>query len=73
MNDSLTVRMDSELKRGFVEVVESLGLDAPTAIRMFAKQTVKAQALPLSLNAKVLGEKDTLAFLDNIRADWGEW
>ena len=73
MNDSLTVRMDSELKRGFVEVVESLGLDAPTAIRMFAKQTVKAQALPLSLNAKALGEQDTLAFLDNIRADWGEW
>jgi addiction module RelB/DinJ family antitoxin len=65
--------MDQELKKDFVEVVESLGLDAPTAIRMFAKQTVKTRALPLSLNAKALDDQDTLAFLDNIRADWGEW
>ena len=72
MNDTLSVRMDHELKKEFIEVVESLGLDAPTAVRMFATQTVKTRAIPLSLSAKSLDEKDTMAFLDSVRADWGE-
>ena len=73
VNDILSVRMDRELKKAFTEVVESVGLDAPTAVRMFATQTVKSKTIPLSLSAKSLDDKDTLVFLDSIRADWGEW
>jgi len=73
MKDTLSVRMDPELKKEFTEIVESVGLDAPTAVRMFATQTVKTRAIPLSLSAKSLEERDTMAFLDSIRADWGEW
>ncbi|MCL2807648.1 MAG: type II toxin-antitoxin system RelB/DinJ family antitoxin [Coriobacteriia bacterium] len=73
MNETLSVRMDQELKREFTKIVESLGLDAPTAVRMFATQTVKAKAVPLSLSARALDEKDTMAFLDSVRADWGDW
>jgi addiction module RelB/DinJ family antitoxin len=73
MKDTLTIRIDHDLKESFTEVVESLGLDAPTAVRMFAKQTVQTHALPLTLSAKALAEKDTLGFLDSVRADWGEW
>ena len=51
MNSTLTVRMDSELKRQFTEIVESLGLDAPTVVRMLARQTVNNQAIPLTLSA----------------------
>ena len=73
MNDTLSVRMDHELKKEFTEIVESIGLDAPTAVRMFAMQIVKTKAVPLTLSAKALQEADTMAFLDSIRADWGEW
>jgi addiction module RelB/DinJ family antitoxin len=73
MNSTLTVRMDSELKQAFTEIVESLGLDAPTVVRMLATQTVQNRAIPLSLSAKGTAERDTLAFMDSIRADWGEW
>jgi addiction module RelB/DinJ family antitoxin len=72
MNSTLTVRIDAELKRQFVEVLDKLGLDAPTAVRMLATQTVKANALPLSLSAGHTSP-DTLAFLEGIHAEWGDW
>ncbi|MCL1890690.1 MAG: type II toxin-antitoxin system RelB/DinJ family antitoxin [Coriobacteriia bacterium] len=72
MNTTLTVRMDSELKNQFAEVLDTLGLDAPTVVRMLAKQTVRNKAVPLALSLAET-ERDTLAFLDNVRADWGEW
>jgi len=65
--------MDSELKQQFTQIVESLGLDAPTVVRMLVKQTVQNRAIPLSLSVKGTQEQDTLAFLDEVRADWGEW
>jgi len=72
MSSTLTVRMDSELKRQFSEVLESLGLDAPTAVRMLAKQTVRDKRVPLALSMAE-SEHNTLGFLDSVRADWGEW
>jgi len=73
MTTTLTVRMDDELKRQFTSVVESVGLDAPTVVRMLAVQTVRDQAIPLSLAAGPKNEADTMRFLDSVRADWGEW
>jgi addiction module RelB/DinJ family antitoxin len=72
MNTTLTVRMDSDLKRRFSEVVESVGLDAPTVVRMLVTQTVAHRKIPLSLSA-IGGEQDSMAFMDSVRADWGEW
>jgi addiction module RelB/DinJ family antitoxin len=66
--------MDEELKRQFSQVVESVGLDAPTVVRMLAVQTVRDQAIPLSLSAvSTKSEAKTMDFLDSVRADWGEW
>ncbi|MDR0990527.1 MAG: type II toxin-antitoxin system RelB/DinJ family antitoxin [Propionibacteriaceae bacterium] len=73
---TLTVRMDAELKQQFTTVVESLGLDAPTVVRMLAVQTVRQQRVPLSLSANLevnSSENETLDFLDSVRSDWGEW
>jgi addiction module RelB/DinJ family antitoxin len=72
MNSSITVRMDSGLKHDFSHIVEELGLDAPTVIRMLVKQTVQAKRIPLSLSLVSQEEKD-MRFLDNVRADWGKW
>jgi antitoxin component of RelBE/YafQ-DinJ toxin-antitoxin module len=64
--------MDSDLKRRFCEVVDAVGLDAPTVVRMLATQTVASRTIPLSLSAAG-GERDSMAFMESVRADWGEW
>jgi addiction module RelB/DinJ family antitoxin len=64
--------MDEDLKGEFSRIVESLGLDAPTAVRMLVTQTVRDHALPLSLTQNRAPET-TIDFLDSVRADWGEW
>jgi addiction module RelB/DinJ family antitoxin len=69
----LTVRMDLELKAQFVAVAESLGLDAPTVMRMFATQPVRTRTIALSLTAPDPAEQADLAWLDEARADWGAW
>ena len=73
MTSTLTIRMDNELKQQFTQIVESLGLDAPTVVRMLAKQTVQNRAIPLSLSLDAPSTANMLTFLDGIRADWGEW
>jgi addiction module RelB/DinJ family antitoxin len=72
MNTTLTIRIDAELKRRFVEVLDELGLDAPTAVRMLATQTVRTKTLPLSLSI-LQPEQGTLGFLESVHAKWGEW
>jgi addiction module RelB/DinJ family antitoxin len=64
--------MDEDLKKRFSAVVEAVGLDAPSAVRMLAVQTVRDQRLPLSLSVPG-GDSSTMDFLDQVRADWGEW
>ena len=73
MNATLTVRMDAELKARFSAIAASVGLDAPTVVRMLAVQTVRNKAIPLSLVAPDVGEEADMAWLDEARADWGRW
>jgi len=48
--------MDESVKDQATAVVEALGLDLPTAIRMFAKQIATTRSVPLSLS---LEDSDT--------------
>ena len=73
MNTTLTVRMDPELKARFSAIAASVGLDAPTVVRMLAVQTVRDRAIPLSLVAPDPREQADMAWLDEARADWGSW
>ena len=73
MSETLSVRIDSELKREFTEIVESIGLDVPTVVRMLAKQTVMNKRVPLSLSAKLAENSDTLDFMEDIKADCSDW
>lgn len=46
-NSSLIqIRVDDELKKEVTDIYEQLGLDLPTAIRMFLKKSVVARGLP---------------------------
>lgn len=46
----LNVRMDDELKNEAIKVLESLGLSASDAVRMFFTRIVRDQAFPLELS-----------------------
>lgn len=42
----LSVRMDEETKRAFVDFCDQIGMSVSTAINMFARQTLREQRLP---------------------------
>lgn len=44
----IQVRVDSEMKEQAAEVFENIGIDIPTAIRMFLKASIRVQGLPFS-------------------------
>ncbi len=46
---SVQVRLDRKLKKDAERVFENLGVDAPTAIRMFFKKVVATRSIPFTL------------------------
>lgn len=42
-------RMENDLKNQFTEVLDKLGLDMPTAFRMFSKKCVAEQGIPFAV------------------------
>jgi len=46
---SVQVRLDESLKKEAEIVFENLGVDAPTAIRMFFKRVVATRSIPFAL------------------------
>lgn len=54
----IQVRVNTELKEQVAEIYKIIGIDIPTAVRMFFKATVREQALPFSTKpARELSQK----------------
>jgi DNA-damage-inducible protein J len=51
MNSTLTIRMDAELKESAQNILNDIGLDLTTAVKLFLRQTVIQQKLPVELVA----------------------
>jgi DNA-damage-inducible protein J len=51
MNATLTIRMDAELKESAQTILNDIGLDLTTAVKLFLRQTVIQQKLPVELVA----------------------
>ncbi len=49
VKSSVQVRLDETLKRDAEAVFDNLGVDAPTAIRMFFKKVVATRSIPFAL------------------------
>ena len=49
----LQVRIDSELKSQAAELYEKLGLDLPTAVRMFLTRSIAEQGLPFDMRLDI--------------------
>lgn len=46
MRSTVQVRIDEETRKQAAELFEHMGLDIPTAIRMFLKQSIESNGLP---------------------------
>ena len=57
----IQTRIDSELKKSAEEVLESIGLDMTSAIRLFLTQVVNQNKLPFRAVAKSTYNAETLA------------
>lgn len=65
-NSSLIqIRVDDQLKKEVTDIYEQLGLDLPTAIRMFLKKSVVARGLPFdaTLQTNSCGRQEALEVL----------
>ena len=51
------IRMDNELREAATEIFEALGLDLPTAVRIFLKKSVSVQGLPFEVRAETPNEE----------------
>lgn len=60
------VRMDTELRDSATETFDALGLDLPTAIRVFLKKAVAVQGIPFDVRAEIPNE-ETRKAIENVR------
>lgn len=49
MTQTLSVRMDSKIKKDFDEWCKSVGMNASTAVNMFAKAVLRERKLPFEV------------------------
>lgn len=49
---SLTIRIDDELKAEFLEVCDSMGVPATTALTIFLKRVVRDRRIPFDVTAE---------------------
>lgn len=63
------VRVDSDLKRDVTEIYEELGMDLPTAIRMFLKRSKMVRGIPFdtTLSADYVTRMEGLNAFEELR------
>lgn len=53
----LSVNMDEDVKREFTEVVSQLGMNATTAVNLFARSVIREQGLPFPVTLRTSNEQ----------------
>ena len=67
MSKAIQIRLDQKLKLAAEDTLEEMGLDIPTAIRIFLKKVVITKRIPFSLQSSNLTENGfTEEFEDSI-------
>lgn len=66
----IQVRVDDALKSQAALVADSLGVDLPTAIRMFLKQMVKDNAMPFRPVADPFYSEENQTYLKKLLEDY---
>ena len=63
---TVSIRMDSELKRRFEQFCEDVGMNMTTAFTIFAKKVVNENRTPFDIGREIPNE-ETLAAIDEVR------
>lgn len=66
MNQSIQVRVNPELKKQADIVFADIGLDAPTAIRLFLTKVVSSRSIPFELKSNVTDNGFSSEFEDQV-------
>ena len=72
---TLQVRMPRALRDGAASVLEEMGLDLPTAVRLYLTKVAKTRRIPFALEAEPAAEavevdRSTQARMDRIAKAW---
>lgn len=57
---NISVRVDDKLKRDSSKILDELGLDMTTGVRIFLKQVVMSKGLPFDVSLKQSGIESAL-------------
>ena len=63
---TVSIRMDSELKRRFEQFCEDVGMSMTTAFTIYAKKVVNEDRIPFDIGREIPNE-ETLAAIDEVR------
>lgn len=64
----IQARVDEFEKKEVAEILEEIGLDIPSAIRIFFKKIIQQSGIPFEMTATQKKEKARKEALENIRA-----
>jgi DNA-damage-inducible protein J len=76
MAKTLQVRIEEDLRTKADEVLHEIGLDVPSAVRLFLTKVVQTRSIPFELKApgirvvEVAADPDTQVRMDEIAAVW---
>lgn len=54
---TFSIRMDAQLKKGFDALVEDMGMNATTAFNIFARAVVREKKIPFEIGTQSTQEK----------------
>ncbi len=60
----LAVNMDDELKKEFSKVVKEMGLNASSAVNLFARTVVRERRIPFEVTLRTVEERGSNSYLD---------
>lgn len=66
MTKAIQIRIDDKLKRESDRILEHLGLDAPTAVRLFLRRVVMTKSIPFRIDSNLTENGFTPEFEDEI-------
>ncbi len=56
MTSTIQVRLDAKLKRKVEKVFEDIGIDTPTAVRIFLTKVASSRGIPFELKSPIVTE-----------------
>ena len=71
---SLQIRLPAELRDEADSVLSSMGIDLPTAVRLYLKKIVQTRSIPFSVEAghvePIAVDSKTQARMDSVARSW---